>query len=100
VAATFTVNVALDLCVLSSVSCSSVVPAGTCVELSMPEDDVMLTVYSSRSNCPEFSGGCHVIVTISDSGRPSNSTDRSLGLSGTSVRMYEIMHVEMQWKNM
>ena len=85
VAATFTVNVVLDLCVLSSVSCSMFVPAGTRVELSMPEVDVMLTVYSSRSNCLEFPGGCHVMVTLSDSGRPSNSTERSCGVSGMSV---------------
>ena len=61
-------------------------PAGTCVELLILEVVVTLTVYSSRSSRSEFPGGCHVMVTRSDSLELSNSTESSRGMSGISIK--------------
>ena len=74
-----------------------VVPAGTRSDISKPEVDVILIVYSSRSNCPEFSGGAHVIVILSDSLKSLNSTERFWGWSGISAYRYNrVVYIEYE----
>ena len=86
IAVTLAMNILI--CSLSCVNIQVVVPGGTRSDISKLGFDVILIMYSSRSNSCEFLGGSHIIVMLSDSLESSNFNERFCGRSGISACKY------------